>query len=176
MSLVVLGGGHDVSLGSATMRGDLTMVAASVLWASYTVAGRTPVARYGALRVTAWALFVGTPVLVAMGLPSTIRTDLGAVSPGAWAGVVYAGVLSIGVAYLLWYRGVRELGNNRTAIYSNLVPVVGLFTAWVWLGERPSGLQLAGACVILGGLTVARLAQSPGPSSARPSVTPNSFR
>jgi drug/metabolite transporter (DMT)-like permease len=176
MALVVLGGGLDVSLGSGTMRGDMIMVCASVLWAAYTVAGRTPVARYGALRVTTWALLVGTPVIVAMGIPSVARTDLGAVSTGAWAGVVYAGVLSIGVAYLLWYRGVRVLGNNRTAVYSNLVPVVGLFTAWVWLGERPSALQLGGALVILAGLTVARLDQSPGPSSASPSVTPSSLR
>lgn len=94
-------------------------------------------------------------------MPSILRTDLSAVSPLAWAGVVYAGILSIGVAYLIWYRGVRLLGASRTAVYSNLVPVAALITAWVWLGEVPSALQLAGATVILGGLTLARLAGSP---------------
>ncbi len=176
MALVVLGGGGEVSLGSDTLRGDLVMVVASVLWATYTVAGRDPVGRYGPLRMTTWTVVVGTPVLVAMGAPAVLDTDLAAVSPGAWAGVVYAGLFSIGIAYLLWYRGVRDLGNNRTAVYSNLVPVFGLATAWIWLGEQPSGLQLAGAAVILGGLTLARLAQSPGPSSTRPSVTPSSLR
>lgn len=171
MALVVTGSGEELSLGSTTLRGDLLMIVASVLWSIYTVVGTTPVARYGALRMTTWTLWVGTPVLVLMGVPSILRTDLGAVSAGAWIGVVYAGLFSVALAYVLWYRGVQKLGNSRTAIYSNLVPVWALVTAWIWLGERPSPLQLLGAGSILVGLTVARLGQSspvPDPSSPTP--------
>jgi len=167
MALVVVGGGQDVSLGSATLKGDLLMIAASMLWSVYTVAGARPVAKYGALQVTVWTLWIGTPVIVFMGLPALLRTNLGEVSIAAWAGVVYSGLLAIGLAYLLWYHGVQKLGNNRTAVYSNLVPVAALVTAWLWLGEMPSPLQLTGAVVILGGLTVARMAHSAGPSSRR---------
>jgi drug/metabolite transporter (DMT)-like permease len=179
MALVVLGRGDAVSLGSATLRGDLLMIGASVLWSTYTVGGRGPVARYGALRLTAWTLWVATPVIVLMGLPSLARTDLGAVSAGAWLGVAYAGLFSVGLAYLLWYRGVERLGNNRTAVYSNLVPVAALVTAWLWLGEVPTRLQVVGAAVILAGLTTARLSRSgaadqPGPSSLRWSSSGNS--
>ena len=74
---------------------------------------------------------------------------------------------------MLWYHGVEKLGNSRTAVYSNLVPVWALITAWLWLGERPTPLQLLGAASILIGLTIARLGQSspePGPSS--PAVEP----
>jgi drug/metabolite transporter (DMT)-like permease len=167
MTLVVLGRGDAVGLSSTTLRGDLLMIVAAVLWSGYTVGGRSPIARYGPLRMTAWTLWVGTPVLVILGIPSLARTDLGALSAGTWAGVVYAGLLSIGLAYLLWYRGVQKLGNNRTAVYSNLVPVAALATAWLWLGEKPTALQLLGAAVILTGLTAARTAQSPGPISLR---------
>ena len=165
MVLVVLGGGEEISLGSETVRGDLMMIVSSVLWSIYTVAGRGPVARYGALRMTTWSLYVGTPILVLMGLPSLARTGVGNITGGAWLAVLYSGLFSIGLAYLLWYRGVQKLGNNRTAVYSNLVPVAALLTAWIWLGEVPSPLQLAGAAVILVGLTIARLAQSPGIST-----------
>jgi drug/metabolite transporter (DMT)-like permease len=99
-----------------------------------------------------------------MGVPSLLSTDFSAVSTGAWFGVLFSGVFGIGVAYLLWYRGVQRLGNSRTAVYSNLVPVAALITAWIWLGEVPTGPQIAGAGVILVGLSVARLAQSPEPS------------
>jgi len=159
--LVVLGRGEAVNVGSTTLAGDLLMLLAAVLWATYTVAGHRPVGRYGSLRLTAWALWVGTPVLVVLGLPSLASAQLGEVSVGAWMGVVYAGLLSIGLAYLLWYRGVQRLGNSRTAVYSNLVPVMALLTAWLWLGEVPTLLQLTGAAVILAGLTLARVAQSP---------------
>lgn len=176
MTLVVLGRGEAISLGSQTLRGDLLMVGGAMLWSLYTVAGRGPIRRYGALRTTTWTLWAGTPLLVLMGLPSLARSDLGAVSAAAWLGVVYAGLLSVGLAYLIWYRGVQRLGNNRTAVYSNLVPVAALLTAWVWLGEVPTPLQLVGAAVILLGLTVARRAQPPegslrDPSSPAPPVT-----
>lgn len=167
IALVVIGRGDTVELGSETLRGDLLMILAAVLWSIYTVGGRGPIAKYGPLRTTAWTLWVGTPVVVALGVPSLRSTELSTVSMGAWLGVAYAGFLSVGLAYLLWYRGVQKLGNTRTAVYSNLVPVAALLTAWLWLGEVPTGTQLAGAAVILAGLTASRLAQSPGPSSLR---------
>jgi len=167
MVLVVLGRGDVVSLSSETVRGDLLMVVASILWSIYTVAGRGPVGRYGPLRMTVWTVWIGAPIIVGLGLPSLLQVDVGSISPTVWAGVAYSGFLSIGLAYLLWYRGVQRLGNNRTAIYSNLVPVAALLVAWLWLAEVPTPAQLLGAAVILAGLTIARLAQSPGPSSRR---------
>jgi drug/metabolite transporter (DMT)-like permease len=73
--------------------------------------------------------------------------------------VVYAGVLAIGVAYILWNRGVRKIGSSRTAAYQNLTPVVALLVAWAWLEEVPTPLQLAGAAVILVGISLARMAR-----------------
>lgn len=176
MVMVVLGGSEDLSLGSETLRGDLLMIVAALIWSVYTVAGRAPVEKYGALPVTAWTLIIGTPILVLAGVPDVLATDLRSLSLPVWAGVAYAGVLAIGIAYLLWYRGVEVLGNNRTAVYSNLVPVAALITAWLWLGERPSSLQLGGAAVILAGVSVARLAQSAEPSLREASALPNSAR
>ncbi|MDH3270250.1 MAG: DMT family transporter [Gemmatimonadota bacterium] len=164
VAMVVLGRGDALAVGGETLAGDALMLVAAVLWAFYTVAGRGPALRYGSLRMTSWTLWVGTPVLVLLGAPSVAAANLSEVSAGAWVGIVYAGLLSIGVAYVLWYRGVRRLGNSRTAVYSNLVPVTALLVAWLWLGEVPTPLQLSGAAVILAGLTLARVAQSPGSS------------
>ena len=159
--MVITGSRDAGTLASPTTRGDLLILIASMLWAMYTVGGRKPVIRYGALRVTAWTLWVATPIIFLMGLPSLMKTDLRTITPEAWIGITYAGLLGIGLAYLLWYRAVERIGNNRTAVYSNLVPVAALITAWIWLGEVPTTLQLIGAAVILVGLTLARLAHSP---------------
>jgi drug/metabolite transporter (DMT)-like permease len=60
------------------------------------------------------------------------------------------------MAYLLWYWGVQRIGGARTAAYTNLTPIVALCGAWLWLEEVPSFLQLAGAAVVLVGLSLAR--------------------
>jgi drug/metabolite transporter (DMT)-like permease len=83
--------------------------------------------------------------------------------------VAYAGILAIGLAYFLWYRGVQRIGNSRTAAYSNLTPVVALAVAWAWLGEAPGILQILGAGVVLGGLSLTRLG---GERPARPVRVP----
>jgi drug/metabolite transporter (DMT)-like permease len=153
--IVVLAGG-PADAGASSLFGDLLMLAASFAWAFYTVGSRNYVVRYGPLQFTAWTLWIGALGLVIIGLPATLATDLGSVSAAAWAGVFYAGALSIGIAYLIWYHGVSHLGNTRTAAYSNLVPVVAILAAWLQLGEVPTAGQVAGAAVIIGGITLAQ--------------------
>jgi drug/metabolite transporter (DMT)-like permease len=156
MSLVVVGGAGGLELGASTLVGDLSMVVASLAWSLYTVGARDLIEKYGSIAVTAWTLWIGTIGLFVVGLPTVLRTDLGAISPAAWLGVAYGGVLGIGLAYLLWYRGVQEVGNTRTATYGNLVPVLAVLVAWVTLGEVPTLWQVAGAIVIIGGVSLAR--------------------
>ncbi len=156
MILVVVGGDAELSLGADTIRGDLLAAGAAFTWALYTVGSRRYVLEYGSVPVTSWTLWTGTVVLVILGIPALLVTPLVSIPIGVWSAVAFAGVMALGVAYLLWYRGVRRLGSARTATYSNLIPVVALLTAWVTLGERPTLLQGIGAAVILSGVLIAR--------------------
>lgn len=57
---------------------------------------------------------------------------------------------------MVWYASVQRVGSARTAIFSNLVPVVGLTAAWLMRGERLAPLQLVGAVVVMVGIRLAR--------------------
>ena len=74
-----------------------------------------------------------------------------------WAAVAYSGLIALVVGYLFWYRGVRLLGATRTAMYSNLQPLVAMLAAWALLGETPRAMQVMGALLIIGGLLLTRL-------------------
>lgn len=156
LALVVAGSGASMGLDSRTLAGDLMLGAGSIAWAIYTVGAKTPIARHGSMAVTAWTLWVGTAFLLFLGLPDLARQDWSILGPGFWAAVLFSGVGSIALAYLFWYQGVRVLGGTRTAAHSNLVPVVALVVAWLWLGEVPGGIQLVGAAVTIGGVSLAR--------------------
>ena len=157
MVLVVLGGG-GAGLGEGLLMGDLLLVLAAITWAAYTVGTQNLTREYGALAVTSWTLWVGTIPLVALGIPSLWSTEWSTVSQVAWLGVIYAGVLAIAVAYLIWNHGLEHIGGPRTAAFANLVPVVALIAAAVWLGEEPGRTQIVGAIIIIAGVSVARLA------------------
>ena len=56
---------------------------------------------------------------------------------------LYSGVLAIAVAYLIWNHGLEHIGGPRTSAFSNLVPVVALITAALWLGDADYRVSVA---------------------------------
>ena len=156
IGLVVARSATGPSAGSSA-GGTLLMFAATVAWAVYSLGSRELIHRYGGLLVTAWTLWPGTVAIVLAGLPSLRALDLTALGARDWGAIVYAGALSIGVAYMLWSYGVRHLGATRTSAYSNVTPVLALLAAWLFLSEQPTATQWTGALIIIGGVTLAQL-------------------
>lgn len=136
--------------------GDLLMLAAVLCWATYTLGLRTLSGRVSTLALTTWTLITGTPGLVLAGIPAVRRMNWAAVSKTGWGGLAYATLLSLVVAYLLWNRGVRQIGPSRAAIFTTLTPLVATLTAIAVLGERPGLLHLAGGAMIIAGVLVSR--------------------
>jgi len=66
--------------------------------------------------------------------------------------------LAIAVAYLIWNHGLEHIAGPRTAAFANLVPVVALVAAVLWLGEDLRSTQIVGAIIIIGGVWIARMA------------------
>lgn len=161
-AVLLVVGGQGIELAGATLAGDLTMVAAALSWAGFTVGARPYIARYGPVPFAAWSLWIGTPILVVVGIPELLAIGVGSLGLVEWGVVVYAGALSISLAFVLWNLGVRLLGNAQTAIHQNAVPVVTLAVSWPLLGEIPAAIQVVGAGLILVSVRLARRALPPG--------------
>ncbi|HEY0779891.1 MAG TPA: EamA family transporter [Gemmatirosa sp.] len=160
-----VGGVAGVVLGAAAARpagaqntatGVLLVVAASLTWSVYAVLLRPLATRVDGVQVAAWTLVGGALTIGAAAVPAIAHGALGALSAAGWAAMGYSGVLALSLAYLFYYRGVRTVGAVRTAMYTNLQPVVALGVGSVALGERPGGWQLAGAALIGAGLVASR--------------------
>jgi drug/metabolite transporter (DMT)-like permease len=171
---VALVSGAALHLGSTLrgLAGDLILVGAALVWAVYTVGSRPLIEKYGSVQTTAWTLWSGGAVLAMVGTPALIRQSWSAVTPAAWAGLVYSSVFAIGLSYLLWYRGVERLGNTRTSIFSNLTPAVALLIAALWLGERLTLLSLVGATMTIAGVMLVRWDHLPARAADLLAVSP----
>jgi len=167
---LVVWGGAAVRFGSTTLRGDLTMLAAAVAWSVYTVGASPLVRRHGALSVTAATMWIGAIILFVVAIPSMAAQDWTRPTLMAWTGLVASGLLAVGLSYVLWYYAVEHLGNSRTAVFSNTVPIVALLFAWLALGETPVLLQVTGAVLILAGVTLTRIS---GTGALRRRVRPS---
>jgi drug/metabolite transporter (DMT)-like permease len=154
MYLVV---GRGAAFGAAAMTGDILAVASVCCWAVYTVGARPLLVRRSPIAVTGWSMAAGTAMFLPIAAGDLSRVSWSALSAGAWAAILYSALLGLGLGYLLWYMGVQRLGNARTSVYSNLVPVSALVMASVWLGESLTFAKGAGAAAILVGVLLARV-------------------
>jgi drug/metabolite transporter (DMT)-like permease len=68
-------------------------------------------------------------------------------------------LLALAFAYIVWYTAVQRIGSARTAVYSNLTPIVAMIVAALWLKEPVTRAQLLGAVLILSGIAITRLDQ-----------------
>jgi drug/metabolite transporter (DMT)-like permease len=100
--------------------------------------------------VTALALVMLAAVSAARG-ERVAAADLG---PARLAAFAYYGVFASALAYLCWYRGVREVPASTAGIFSGLMPLSGFALSVLLFGERPGALGLAGAAVALAGVTL----------------------
>jgi drug/metabolite transporter (DMT)-like permease len=154
---VVVGRGAHVN--AASVRGDIMLLIAVVCWALYTIGARPLMARHSPVGVTALSMLLGTVMYLPLARPAIGRVDWGSVSALTWIKLVYSSLFALCVAYTIWYAAVREIGSARTSAYSNLLPIVAMATAYVWLGE-PLGLdKIACAGSVLAGLALTRLGQ-----------------
>ena len=127
----------------------LLALAAGLAWAIATVLSKRVFQRHPEvtpLRLTAWQMLVGTIGLVVLALASHERSV-------AWTGayiaaLLYNGLLSSGVCWVLWAVIVQKLSASVAGLTSLAVPVAGVFFAWVLLAEQPSGFEWLGIGLI----------------------------
>jgi drug/metabolite transporter (DMT)-like permease len=147
----------------ASLRGDLLMMLSVVCWSIYTIGATRLILRHSPLFVTGMTMLAGTVPYVAIALPQLVGLEWAGVSAWAWGALVASALLALCVCYLIWYIAVQAIGPSRTAMFSNLVPVVAMAVAVLWLREPVSGAKVAGAAAILGGVFLTRLGRRPAP-------------
>jgi drug/metabolite transporter (DMT)-like permease len=136
--------------------GALILLAGAASWAFYAVLLKPFTQRVHPIHLSAYTLLGGVGVLVGLGTPALLALDASAVPLPGWGAVAYAGLAAMVLAYLFYYRGVRVLGPVRTAMYSNLQPLIAMAFAYLTLREVPTAWQLGGAAAITTGLLVSR--------------------
>ncbi|MEU2040859.1 DMT family transporter [Nocardia niwae] len=150
--LVVLGRGAGHSAPNRAL-GDLAALVASALWGAYPVVTRPLLDDHSPLRVTAWTSAIGAALLLPAAAAPALAHDLPTFSGTTTLSLVFS-VLGVTVYGLVaWYWGVRRVGSAQTMVFMFAVPVAAAVFAVMSGTERVTGLQIAGAGLVLAALT-----------------------
>jgi len=76
--------------------------------------------------------------------------------------IIYMGIFPAALAYIAWTYVLSRIPASLAASYLYLPPVLTILIAWIWLGEMPFFLSLAGGALALLGVIIVNVGGDEG--------------
>jgi O-acetylserine/cysteine efflux transporter len=158
--LVLIGAAHGDGASQMTLLGFLFTVGAAAMWASSNLLTRMAAKQgpYEPVSFIVWTSpFPIVPLLLlSLWLDGTeqVVQQLQAIGVRELGVIAYLAFLSTLLGYGLWTRLLQRYAASTVAPLSLLVPVIGLLSAMLLLGEFPTALQWLGTAGVLLGMVV----------------------
>jgi drug/metabolite transporter (DMT)-like permease len=127
-------------------------LAATVLYGVSASLTKKTLAGVAPMAVAAGSQLSAAIVLV---VPAILWWPAAMPSGTAWLTAALLAVLSTGVAYVLYFRLIANIGPANAIAVTFLIPAFAVLWGWVFLGEQVSGAMLIGCAVILFGTSLA---------------------
>ena len=155
--LALLGVGLVIFNGSFILKinplGDLLTLLAALSWAFYSLIIRKMTGRYSTVFMTRKIFFYGLLTVLPMFLihPMALHGEV-MMRPVVWGNLLFLGLLASLICYVLWNIVLKQLGTMLSSNYIYLNPLVTMVASVLILNERITGVALAGAACIIGGV------------------------
>ena len=75
----------------------------------------------------------------------------------AWAPILYAGVMSCGVAYTLQIVGQKGMNPTVASLILSLESSISVLAGWVLLGQQLSSKEILGCVLMFGAIILAQI-------------------
>ncbi len=153
IGVITIVGIDDINVSSTL--GRVSLIIAALTWALMSVLIKRLPSDYSQIVVTAYAALIAVVVLTPFVIPKLPQIDLNdLINPTIWGGLMYLGVISTSIAFLLWNRGLQMLNASSGGVFFFFQPVVGTLLGWLILGETISITFWIGSVLILFGVLI----------------------
>lgn len=148
--LLIVGNGH---INMSSQLGGISLLMAALTWALMSILIKRVPSSYSPVVVTTYSILVAILVLtpfVYKGLGEIHISKL--TDPTIGGGLLYLGIVSTALAFILWNRGLQLLNASSGGLFFFFQPLVGTLLGWLLLGESIGGTFLIGSFLILSGV------------------------
>lgn len=153
--IIITRGSWEVIAQSQYNPGDLIMLGTIFSWGIYTTYARRLMERISPLAVTTYTYIAGAFFLVIASALSEWKTWTPAnVTLGSWLAIAYQTTTGT-LAHFWFVDAVATIGPSRAGVFLNLVPVMAIVLAVVFLHEPLTPPHFVGGAIVIGGIIVA---------------------
>ena len=135
--------------------GNMSLLAAALTWALYSVLVRKVSQTQDLLSSSAIMLLGGIPSSIAFSIWEVNTQGIGEITLGIIGGLLFLGIVSTAIAMFLWNYAFAELPAAVASLTFFAQPVVGTLLGWFFLSEQITSLFLLGGVLIGIGIIVA---------------------
>ncbi|MGU9865562.1 DMT family transporter [Kluyvera ascorbata] len=126
---------------SASLTGDVLMLAAVVVCGLGYAEGATLTRQLGGWQVISWALVLSLPMMLLATL-LTLPANPGTIPGQAWLALGYVSLFSMLIGFIFWYKGLAEGGIAAVGQLQLLQPFLGLALSALLLHETVNPLMM----------------------------------
>jgi len=156
VSLVIVGGAAGVSVSSGDLLGMGLALSAALCTTIVTIRVKPLMDRYGPSVIAVWTYVLACAGLLALAAPDLRTLSVGDVPPRIWPHILYSGLISSGLGFLLEGYALRHLGAARMTNYYNFTPIVTAVAGVLALHEPLTLPLVAGGALALIGVALVR--------------------
>lgn len=147
----------DVEWG-ATMKGVLFMFLAVISAVAYAVLIKKLTYKYNGFTITAYQNFIGIFFFLPFFFLWDFQKFISTVpTRDSLLALLYLGIFGSSITFILFARGVRELGASRANIFANLIPVFAAVFSFFILKEEMPALKITGIVIVVTGLVLSQI-------------------
>ena len=146
---------RNAELSPALFWGNMSLLAAALTWALYSVLVRKVSKSGDLLASSAIMLLGGLPSSILLGFWEVKTQGVGTITPGIIGGLLFLGIISTAIAMFLWNYAFAELPAAVASLTFFAQPVVGSLLGWFFLSEKITPLFLTGGALIGIGILIA---------------------
>ena len=150
VSIVMFERGIDFS--SDYFYGNVMIFLAVIAWALYAIEGKKLMKNYGAFQISALSIIGGGIWFLPVGIVDVSLHGFPSITTGGWIGILYLGLGTSIVSYVLWFYILRRMDTTRAAVFANAQPILTTILAVIFLSQPVTTAFIIGGVITIAGV------------------------
>ncbi len=150
--LIITDGQLGEAMKSGIGFGEALFLVAIVGWGFYSIIAKPLLDKNSAIWITAFPCLFGGILLMPLLMQNLENSMIMLTNRHVVLVLVAQGLLTMGLGFLWYYEGIKELGTASASMYLNLVPVFGTGLAYILVNEQLSKTIIFGGILTIFGV------------------------